>query len=131
MGNVRNIGLAIDQLRRRKGISKKALAAATAIDAGNLNRIISGKQWPTPERLEALSRFFDVPAWEIFRIAEQGIATEMRPEDARKGRLKAFVDQLDDSQLDVLFRRQSYAVSEPDATEVDTPLLDRHHKSNP
>lgn len=122
MGTVRDIGWAIDELRRRAGASKKELAIATGIDAGNLNRIISGRQWPTPERLAALSRYFSVPIWEFFRIAEQGLVLEQAQEDPRKERLKALIDQLDDDQLDVLFQREIHAAAEPTTGRVP-PLL--------
>lgn len=100
------LGRAIDQLRIRKGVNKKEMALATGIDAGNLNRIIAGTQWPSPERLDTLSAYFDMKPSDLFRIGEQGFLDAPRKEDARRTALKDLIDKLEDNQLDAVFRQQ-------------------------
>ena len=65
------LGMAIDQLRTKKGVNKNEMALATGIDAGNLNRIIAGTQWPSPERLDILAAYFDVKVSDLFRIGDR------------------------------------------------------------
>ena len=100
------LGRAIDQLRTRKGVNKKEMALATGIDAGNLNRIIAGTQWPSPERLDTLAAYFDLKPSDLFRIGEQGFIEAPRREDARRTALKAMIDKLEENQLDAVFRQQ-------------------------
>lgn len=96
------LGEAIDRLRRDRGLSKKALAHATNIDEGNLNRIISGRQAPTPARLKALTTFFGVKHWELYYLAEEGAL--YGPENPRKAALKTLIDALPDDKLDAALR---------------------------
>ena len=100
------LGRAIDQLRTRKGVNKKEMALATGIDAGNLNRIIAGTQWPSPDRLDTLAAYFDLKPSDLFRIGEQGFIEAPRKEDARRTALKAMIDKLEENQLDAVFRQQ-------------------------
>ena len=118
MRSAKDIGHAIDTLRLERGLHKKELAAATGIDPGNLNRIISGKQWPTPERLDALTAYFGVKAWELFKIAEEGGIYETEKEDPRKAALKALIDRLDADALDDVFPRQRFPSGQPSVTDA-------------
>ena len=103
-----DIGRVIDHLRINRDWSKKELAARAEIDPGNLNRIISGQQEATLERLESLSRAFSVRVSEIIRMAETG-----QREDHRKMALMRMVEDMPTSDLDTVFRRTSDAVAEP------------------
>jgi len=100
-----NFGLGVDILRRERGVTKRELALATGIDEGNLNRIISGRQWPSKARLEALCEYFDVNASDIFRIAEQGHVNDTSEEELRRTVAHVLIDSLDIHKLAQLLRR--------------------------
>lgn len=119
-----NPGVGIERLRLAANISKKELALATGIDEGNLNRIISGKQWPTKARLKAVCDFFGVPAFEIFRISEQGATYQIQEtRDPRKAQLIAAIEELTTDQLDHAFRHQHPACPKqlPNPSPMDNP----------
>jgi transcriptional regulator with XRE-family HTH domain len=101
MSNIANIGQSIDRLRRARGLNKKELSALSGIDAGNLNRIISGKQEPTYARMQALAAVFGVNVSTIYRMAETG----MNEEEDRKAFLHALIDAAGADQVDAIFRR--------------------------
>jgi transcriptional regulator with XRE-family HTH domain len=121
MSYARRLGHAIDLLRLQRGISKKQMALETGIDAGNLNRVISGKQWLTPERLEIIAAYFGLKPSDIFRIADHGRLDPPLPaEDPRKAILKRFIDSLDGAALETFFaasagEREPLALPPPNA----------------
>jgi transcriptional regulator with XRE-family HTH domain len=103
-----DIGHTIDRLRIVRGWTKKELSEKSGVEAGNLNRIISGRQNPTIERLEQLASALRVHVSDIFRLAETG-----QSEDQRKTALVRMVEQLDSEQLDQYFRRWPDGNDEP------------------
>jgi len=94
-----DIGDIVDQLRLSKNWSKKHLAAETGIEPGNLNRIISGKQEATLERLVAFATVFGVRVSDIVRMAELG-----QLEDPRKTALIRLVEQIPLDKVEGIFR---------------------------
>lgn len=105
----KRIGDVIERLRNKEGITKKELAERTGIDPGNLNRIISGKQGATFERLSVLSAYFDVPVWQMIKEAEGPTG------DQRKAVLHDLIDALQDDQVDQAFRR--WPIQNPQPTK--------------
>ena len=99
MGQI-DIGRTIDRLRIARGMEKKELAEKSGIDAGNLNRIISGKQRATLERLEQMAEALGLRVSEVLRLAETG-----QVEDQRKTAMIRMIEQLETDQMDRLFRR--------------------------
>lgn len=67
------LGLRIDQLgkiRRWKGLeTDAALADAMHIDAGNLSRVLRGKQQPGPKFIAALCHALDADLDDLFQVA--------------------------------------------------------------
>jgi transcriptional regulator with XRE-family HTH domain len=110
-----DIGRAIDQLRQARGWTKKKLSQDAGIDQGNLNRIISGTQEATLDRLQSLAAVFGVRMSDIMRMAETG-----QTEDPRKTALIRLVEQMPTSELDGVFRRPSDASPKP-ADETQSP----------
>lgn len=101
MTNLSAIGHAIDRLRISRGLNKKELSALSDIEAGNLNRIISGKQEATYAKIQALAEVFGVAPSTIYRMAETG----MTEEEDRKAFLHALIDAAGPEQVDTIFRR--------------------------
>ena len=56
-------------LRRRKGLTMKALARKTEIDRSQLAAMEQGEGIPEPIVLNRLSGFYDIPAQQMLRIA--------------------------------------------------------------
>jgi len=118
------IGHAIDRLRLSRGLNKKELSALSDIEAGNLNRIISGKQEATYAKIQALAAVFGVAPSTIYRMAETG----MTEEEDRKAFLHALIDAAGADQVDTIFRRwpnaqHQRALPSPESKKTD---LHRH-----
>jgi len=101
------IGAVIDRYRIKSGLTKKELSDETGIDAANLNRIISGKQGATLDRLSALAAFFNVSVSQIIKEAEGPTG------DQRKAILHELIDALPEDQIDQAFRRWPVQAAKP------------------
>ena len=63
------IKLRIDAIRKRRKISKTALAQTAGIARGSLYQILSGDHWPNRETLSSLARALGVEPWELIEGA--------------------------------------------------------------
>jgi len=108
-----DIGWAIDQYRLAKNWSKKELAGLAEIDQGNLNRIISGKQEPTLEKMEAIARALNVTVAEIIMTAEH----RHTGGDPWKAAFIQWVKDLSSEELRSAFRRSRNQDPEPPKTK--------------
>jgi transcriptional regulator with XRE-family HTH domain len=112
MSTIAKIGHAIDRLRIKRGLNKKELSEISGVDAGNLNRIISGKQEATYARMQKIAAALGVAPSTIYRMAETGLTEE----EDRKAFLHALIDASGPDQVDAIFRRW------PDAGDQRTKL---------
>jgi len=117
----RDIGLAIDRLRQGRGWSKKYLSQQANIEQGNLNRIISGKQEATLEKLQALAKVFRVHVSDIIRMAETG-----QKEDPRKTALIRLIEQLPAADHDAVFRQTSDDPEKPALPDSRPKIANNH-----
>lgn len=105
-----DIGKAVDRLRKGRKMTKRKLSIDADIDAGNLNRIISGKQEATLERLDKLAATLGVRVSDIIRMAETG-----QEEDPRKMAIIRLVEDMPVTDLDTVFRRPTDDCQESEA----------------
>ena len=90
---------AVRRVISASGVNQKKIAEQTGIDPGNLNRIVNGKQWPTPDRIDALAEFFGVMPWFLFYPPDapteaDAILSTLTPEQRTQAlrMLKAFAE---------------------------------------
>jgi transcriptional regulator with XRE-family HTH domain len=120
------IGHAIDRLRLSRGLNKKELSALSDIEAGNLNRIISGKQEATYAKIKALAAVFGVAPSTIYRMAETG----MTEEEDRKAFLHALIDAAGADQVDTIFRRWPNAQHQRALPSTESKKTDLHRHAS-
>jgi transcriptional regulator with XRE-family HTH domain len=66
----KKIGIVINDIRLRSGLSKKEFAVKLNMDCRNLQRIVCGEQEVSLSRLNAISKAFGIPVYEVMRRAE-------------------------------------------------------------
>jgi len=64
--------LPAELLRLQRGITRRAVAEATGVDANALYRIEKGQAWPMPTTIVRLAAALDVPAEEMAVALLQG-----------------------------------------------------------
>jgi len=64
-----NIGNAIKELRKEKGLNQRELAAASGLTQTSLSQIESGVKRPNPGTLKKLCEFFGVSETVIYLLA--------------------------------------------------------------
>ena len=65
-----NLGEAIKQIRKERGLSLDDLADLCGISTPSISRIETGKQWPSQAVLESIAKELDVYIYQLFVIAE-------------------------------------------------------------
>lgn len=69
--SIMEIGLAIRNIRKEKGVSQENLAYDCEISRSYMYKIEAGKCNPTLKVLEIIANRLDFKVWEIVKIAEE------------------------------------------------------------
>lgn len=99
-----NVGQAIKKLRETAGYSQLELALQMGeglASPSDISRIENGKQWPSKEKLEAISEVFGCPISELFSDdAPPNSEPYMPPLSAEEQRANYIVDSDDSPSID-------------------------------
>ncbi|MDC7716853.1 helix-turn-helix transcriptional regulator [Vogesella sp. DC21W] len=93
MDTKKQIGLIVQQLRKRQGLSQETLAAAAKLDAKSLSRLERGVHYPAIETLERIATVLNVELKDFFDFTAAPSTEELRK------RLRQEADQADEEKL--------------------------------
>lgn len=62
----RMVTLRIKEILKEKSMKANDLASSLEISTVALSNIVTGKSFPSGERIEAIAKFLDVPVWQLF-----------------------------------------------------------------
>ena len=79
-----NIGNAIKELRKEKGLNQSELAAACDLSQTALSQIESGVKRPNPGTMKKFCDFFEVPEMIIYLLATEEIDISVEKADIYK-----------------------------------------------
>lgn len=97
------VGLNIKEIRSRKGILQKEVAAAAGLHPANYNKIEKGEREPSVDALAKVAKLFDMTIDQVVYY-EGDIPSEVTIEDKSVLERMKMIDQLGDDDKQAVFR---------------------------
>lgn len=66
----------LKEAMKQRVISSVELAARVGVSKTMVSYWLSGRNFPTPEKIEAIARVLDMPVWQLFASAEEVLSDE-------------------------------------------------------
>lgn len=108
--------LYLKDIMKAKAVTSIELAAQVGVSKTTVSYWISGKFFPTPEKIELIAKALNVPIWRLFVSPDEKVETiddheaiiEYRKRFYHKvSELKLLIDEWNQSELDIIARMQN------------------------
>lgn len=97
------VGLNIKEIRSKKGLLQKEVAAAAGLHPANYNKMEKGEREPSIEALDKIAKLFDMTVDQILHY-EGNLPADVTIQDKSVAERMKLIDQLEEEDKKALFR---------------------------